>query len=138
VVFKKTVSILLMLSFDVWLINLTSETVQSAALAFQSVDDVHGGDCLSLGVFSVCDGITNDVFKENFQDTTGFFVDQSRDTLDTTTAGQTTDSWLGDTLDVITKNFAMTLGSSFSETFSSFTATGHVDTFSAECFYDES
>jgi hypothetical protein len=130
VVFKKTVSILLMLSFDgVLLINLTSETVQGAALSFQSIDDVHGGDCLSLGVFSVCNGITNDVFQENFQDTTGFFVDQTGDTLDTTTAGQTTDSWLGDTLDVITKNFTMTLCASFSETFSSFTATGHVDTF---------
>jgi hypothetical protein len=112
---------------SIWLINLTSETVQSTALAFQSVDDVHGGDCLSLGVFSVCDGITNDVFQEHLQDTTGFFVDQSGDTLDTTTAGQTTDSWLGDTLDVITKNFAMTLCASFTETFSSFAATGHVD-----------
>jgi len=35
------------------LINLTSETVQCAALSFQSEDDVHGGDCLSLCVFSV-------------------------------------------------------------------------------------
>jgi hypothetical protein len=127
VVFKKTVSIVVV-DVNVWLISLTSETVQGTALAFQSVDDVHGGDCLSLGVFSVGDGITNDVFKEHLQDTTGFFVDQSRDTLDTTTAGQTTDSWLGDTLDVITQDFAMTLGSSFSETFSSFAATGHVDT----------
>ncbi|XP_054289961.1 uncharacterized protein LOC129005168 [Macrosteles quadrilineatus] len=32
--------------------SLTAETVQSAALAFQSVDHVHGGDGLSLGVLS--------------------------------------------------------------------------------------
>jgi hypothetical protein len=115
---------------DVLLISLTSETVQSAALTFQSVDDVHGGDSLSLSVFSVCDCITNDVFQKHFQDTSGFFVDQAGNTLDTTTTGQTTNSWLSDTLDVITENFAMTLCSSFSETFSSFTATSHVDTFS--------
>jgi hypothetical protein len=108
------------------LISLTSETVQGAALSFQSVDDVHGGDSLALGVFGVCDGITNDVFKEHLEDTTGFFVDQARDTLDTTTTSQSTDGWLSDTLDVITQNFAMTLCSSFSETFSSFAATSHV------------
>jgi hypothetical protein len=118
-----------MLSLMFLLINLTSETVQCAALAFQSVDDVHGGDCLSLGVFGVSDGITNDVFQKHFQDTTGFFVDQARDTFDSTTAGQTTDCRLGDTLDVIAKNFAMTFCASFTETFSSFTATSHVDIF---------
>jgi hypothetical protein len=78
-------------------------------------------------VFGVCDGITNDVFQEHLQDTTGFFVDQARDTLDSTTASQSTDGWLSDTLDVITQNFAMTLRSSFSETFSSFAATSHVE-----------
>jgi hypothetical protein len=140
VVFKKTVSVVVVDDVNIWLINLTSETVQSAALAFQSVDDVHGGDRLSLSVFSVGDGITNDIFQEHLQDTTGFFVNQTRDTLDSTTAGQTTDSGLGDTLDVITKNFAMTLCSSFAETFSSFTATGHVDTFLLllSCLHDES
>ncbi len=46
--------------------NLTAETVQSAALAFQSVDDIHGGDRLSLGVFRVGDGVTDDVLK-NFR-----------------------------------------------------------------------
>jgi hypothetical protein len=77
VVFKKTVSVVVVDDVNIWLINLTSETVQSAALAFQSVDDVHGGDCLSLSVFGVGDGITNDIFQEHLQDTTGFFVDQT-------------------------------------------------------------
>src|SRR5579871_1193583 len=99
------------------LMNLTSETVESTSLAFQSIDDVHGSDGLSLGVFSVGDSVTDDVFEEHLQDTTGFFVDQAGDTLDTTTTSQTADSWLGDSLDVITKNFTMTLRSSFSETF---------------------
>lgn len=107
--------------------ELTSETVQGAALAFQCVDDVHGGDGLSLGVFSVCDGITNDVFQEHLQDTSGFLVDQAGDTLDSTATGQTTDCWLRDSLDVIAQDFAMTLCSSFAQAFSSFASSSHVD-----------
>ena len=37
------------------------------------------------------------VFKEDLENTTGLLVDETRDTLDTTTAGKTTDSGLGDT-----------------------------------------
>jgi len=83
--------------------DLTAETVQGATLTFQSIDDVHGGDSLPLGVFSVCDSVTDDVLKENLQDTTSFLIDETADTLDTTTTGQTTDCRLGDTLDVITR-----------------------------------
>ena len=104
---------------------LTAESVQGTSLAFQSIDDVHGGDGLSLGVLGVGDGITDDVLQENLQDTTGFFVDEARDTLDTTTTSQTTDSGLGDTLDVITQHLTMTLGASLSQSFSSFAASRH-------------
>jgi hypothetical protein len=37
------------------------------------------------------------VLKEYFENTTGFFIDQTRDTLHTTTACKATDSWFGDT-----------------------------------------
>ena len=111
---------------------LTSESVQGAALPLEGIDNIHGGDGLPLGVFSVGDGITDDVFQENLEDTSGFFVDQARDTLDTTTTSQTADGGLGDTLDVITQDFAMTLGASLSESLSSFTTSSHVD-----CFVDE-
>ena len=104
---------------------LTAESVQRTSLAFQSIDDVHGGDGLSLGVLGVGDGITDDVLEENLQDTTGLFVDEARDTLDTTTTSQTTDSGLGDTLDVITQHLTMTLGASLSQSFSSFAASRH-------------
>ena len=82
--------------------ELTSESVQGASLAFQGVDDIHSGDGLPLGVLGVSDSITDDIFQENFQDTAGFFVDQARDTFDSTTTSETTDGWFGDTLDVIT------------------------------------
>ena len=93
---------------------LTSESVQGTSLAFQSVDNIHGGDCLPLGVLGVCDGITDDIFQEDFQDTTGFLVDKSRDTFDTTSPGKTTDGWFGDTLDIITQDLPVTFGASFS------------------------
>ncbi|CAG5092672.1 Similar to Histone H3 (Urechis caupo) [Cotesia congregata] len=106
---------------------LTSETVESTALTFQCVDYIHGCDSLTFSVLCVSDSVTDDVFKENFEHTTGLFVDQSRDTFDSTTTGQTTNGWLSDTLDVITKNFTMALGSSFSQSFSSLTTASHVD-----------
>ena len=71
------------------------------SLSLEGVDDIERSDGLSLGVLSVCDGITDDTFEEGLKDTTGLFVDHGRDTLDTTTACQTTDSGLGDTLDVV-------------------------------------
>ena len=40
--------------------RLTTEAVQSAALALQSVDDVERGDGLALGVLSVGDSVTDD------------------------------------------------------------------------------
>jgi hypothetical protein len=60
---------------------LTSESVQGSALTFQSVDDIHGCDCLPLGVLCVCDRITDDIFLKYFQYTTGFLVDKTGDTF---------------------------------------------------------
>ena len=54
--------------------------------------------------------------KEDLENTTGLLVDETRDTLDTTTTGETADSGLGDTLDVVAKDLAVTLGAALSET----------------------
>ena len=89
--------------------DLASKTVQSAALAFQRVHDVHGSNSLPLGVFRVRDGITDDILKENLENTASLLVDQSRDTLDTTSTSKTSNSRLRDSLDVITKNLPVTL-----------------------------
>jgi len=43
-----------------------------------------------------------------------------RDTLDTTTTSETTDSGLCDTLDVVTEDLAMTLGAALAEAFAAF------------------
>jgi len=106
-------------------VRLTSESVQGPALSLKSVDNVHGCDGLPLGMLSVGDGITDDVLEEHLEDTSGLFVDEAGDSLHTTTTSETTDSGLGDTLDVITKNFSVTLGAPLSKTFSSLTTSRH-------------
>jgi hypothetical protein len=47
------------------------------------------------------------VFQESLEDTTSLLVDETGDTLDTTTASKTTNSGLGNALNVITKNLAL-------------------------------
>ena len=105
--------------------SLASETVQSTSLTLQSIDNVHGCDCLPLGVLRVGDGITDDVLQEDLQDSTGLLVDETTDALHSTTTSETTDGWLGDALDVVTQNLPVALGTSLSETFASFAASRH-------------
>jgi len=84
--------------------RLAAKAVQGATLTFQGVDDVHGGDCLSLGVLAVGDGIADDILEEDLQHATRLFVDQAGNALDTTTACKTTDGRLRDALDVVAQN----------------------------------
>ena len=102
-----------------------TESVEGAALSLESVDDVESGDGLALGVFGVGHGITDDVLEEDLEDTTGFFVDQAGDALDTPTASQTADGRLGDALDVVPEDLAVTLGAALPEPFTSFSTTRH-------------
>ena len=106
--------------------NLTAESVQGTALALEGVDNVHRGDGLPLGVLGVSHGITDNVLKENLEDTAGLLVDEAGDALDSTTTSKTTDGWLGDTLDVITKNLPVALSAPLSESLASFAASSHV------------
>lgn len=85
-------------------LRLATEAVQGSALSLECIDHIEGGYSLSFGVFGICNCISDDGLEEGFEDTTGFFVNHGRNTLDTTTASETSDSWLGDTLDVVSKN----------------------------------
>ena len=60
------------------------------------------------------------------ENTAGFLVDESRNTLDSTTASKTPDGWLGNTLDVVTKDLPVTLGATLSKTFASLASARHV------------
>jgi hypothetical protein len=108
-------------------VKLTAESIEGLALSFQSIDDIHGGDGLPLGMLGVGDSIPDNIFEENFENTSGFFVDESRDTLNTTSSSKTTDSGFRDTLDIVTKNLTMSLGTSFSQTFTSLSTSRHDD-----------
>jgi hypothetical protein len=106
--------------------RLTSESVQGASLPLESIDNIHGGDGLPLGVFGVGDSISDDVLKENLEHSTGLLIDEARDTLDSSTASQTSDGGLGDSLDVVSQHFTVTLGASLSQSLSSFATSCHV------------
>ena len=99
-------------------------------MTFQGIDDVHSGDSLALGVLSVGDCIPDDVLEEDLQDSSGLFIDEPRDSFDTTSSGQSSDGWLGDTLDVVSQDLSVTLGASLSESLASFASSSHVENFS--------
>ena len=113
-------------------------------MTLEGVDNVERSDGLTLGVFGVGDGIANDALEERLEYPTSLFVDHygeeesvesmkskgrhhgeewegrtGRDTLDATTASQTTNGRFGDTLDVVTQDLAMTLRPSLAQTFAS-------------------
>jgi len=93
---------------------LTSETVKGLALALEGVHDIHGRDSLATSVLGVGDRVTDDILKEDLEDTASLLVDETTDTLDTATTSQTADRGLGNALDIVTKDLAMTLGASLS------------------------
>ena len=91
-------------------------------MSLESIDNVEGRDGLSLGVFRIGNGITNDTLEEGLKNTTGLLIDHARDTLDTATTSETADSGFGDSLNVVTKDLSVTLGTALSETFTAFAA----------------
>jgi hypothetical protein len=106
---------------------LTSESVKGLSLSLKSVHDIHGSDSLSASVLSVGHSVSDDVLEEHLQDSAGLLVDQARDSLDSTSASQTANSGLSDSLDVVSQHLAMTLGASLAQSLSSFTSSRHVE-----------
>ena len=104
---------------------LTTKTVKGASLALQSVNYIHSGNSLPACVLGVRYGISDYVLQENLENTSGLLVDQTGDTLYTTTASQTADGGFRDALDVIAKHLAMTFGTSFAQSFSAFSSSRH-------------
>ena len=61
------------------------------------------------------------------EDTLTLLVDHGRNTLDTTSAGETSDSWLCYALDVVSENLSVSLGSALAEALATFAASSHVE-----------
>lgn len=95
-------------------------------MALEGIDNVERGDSLALGVLGVCDGIADDTLEEGLQNVAGLFVDHGGNTLDTATTSETSDSRLGDTLNVVTKNLAVTLSTTLAEALATLAACGDV------------
>lgn len=106
--------------------RLTTETVQGASLAFQGIDDIHGRDRLALGVLGVGDSVTDNVLQEHFENASGLLVDQTADTLHSTTARQATDSGLGYPLDIITQNFSVPLSTALTKALATLSSASHL------------
>ena len=115
---------------DCWMVgeinNLTSKSVEGTSLPLEGIDNIHGCDSLPLGVFSVGDSISDDILKENLKNSTSLLIDQTRDTLDSSTTSQPSDSGFGDTLDVVSQHLPVTLSASLSKSLSSFATSSHV------------
>ena len=107
--------------------RLTTETVEGAALALEGVDHIERGHGLALGVLGVGDGVTDDTLEEGLENTAGLLVDHGRNTLDTATTSETTDSGLGDTLNIVAQNLTMALGTALSKTLATLAASSHLD-----------
>ena len=96
-------------------------------MSLKSVDDIEGGDGLSLGVLGVGNGVSDDVLEEVSEDNSGLVIDERRDSLDTTSSGESSDSWLGDSHDGVLDGLGgESLGSSLTGDLSEFTGFGSV------------
>ncbi len=105
--------------------NLASESVEGSALSLESIDDVHSSDSLSSGVLSVGHSISDDVLEEYLQYSSGFFVDESRNSFHSSSSCQSSNSWLGDALNVVSEDLSVSLGSSLSKSFTTFSSSSH-------------
>ncbi len=76
-------------------------------------------------MLGVGDGVTDDVLQEDLEDAASLLVDQAGNALDAAATSQMTDGGLGDALDVVTENLAMTFGASLAKSLSSFAASSH-------------
>ena len=83
-----------------------TESVEGSSLSLEGVDDIKGSDGLSAGVFGVGDRVSDDVLKERSEDSSGLLVDVRADSLDTTSACESSDGGLGDAHDGLLEGLA--------------------------------
>ena len=72
--------------------------VQGAALALQGVDDVESRHGLAFRVFGVGDRVSQDGLQEGLEHSARLLIDEARNALHASAAGQPTDRRLRDAL----------------------------------------
>ena len=75
--------------------------VESLALTLERRHDVDRGDGLAVGVLGVGGGALDDLLDEVAEDTADLLVQETRDALDSATAGEALDGALRDTVGVV-------------------------------------
>ena len=92
-------------------------------MSLEGIDDIEGGDGLSLGVLGVGNGVLDNVLEEASEDNSGLVIDEGADSLDSTSSGESSDGWLGDTEDGVLDGLGgESLGSSLSADLTEFTS----------------
>ena len=89
---------------------------------FEGVDYVHGSDSTVLREFRT---ITDEFIEKYKDDSPRFLVHQAWDALHPRTAGETSDSRVGNALDVISQNLWVALGASLSKALQSLSSARH-------------
>ena len=85
-------------------------------------NDIRGSDSLTASVLSVGHSVTNDILEEDLENATCLLIDETADSLDTSSSCQTANDRLGDALNVVAKDLPVPLGASFAQPLSSFAA----------------
>merc|ERR1719234_54522 len=91
----------------------------------ESVHHVHGSDSLALGMLCVGHSVADDILQEHLENPPSLLIDEARDPLNSTSAGQPPDGGLSDALDVVPQNLPVPLGSTLPQTLASLAAARH-------------
>ena len=92
-------------------------------MSLEGIDDIESSDSLSLGVLGVGNGVLDNVLEEASEDNSGLVIDEGADSLDTTSSGESSNGWLGDTEDGVLDGLGSeSLGSSLSADLSELSA----------------
>lgn len=75
------------------------ESEEGFTVPLHGKDDVHGGHCLSLSVSSVHSGVSEEFLHKLHDDLSGVWVDEARNSLDTSSSGKSSNASFGDAFD---------------------------------------
>lgn len=106
-------------------LQLTAKSIKSPSLPLESINHIHGGDRLPSRMFSVGHSIANHILKEDLKNPSGFLIDQPTDPLHTTSSRKPANGRLGDTLNVISENLPVALGTSLTQALSTLSTARH-------------
>ena len=132
---------------------LATESIKNFASSFESIDNVQSCNSFSFCMFGVGNSITNYIFEKYAKNTSSFFfmvqfhahrltdlptgkilnlawtktfINESRNSLDSTSSSQSTNGRFGNTMDTIPQRFSVSLRSPFTQTLTTFSSSWHL------------